>query len=657
MGPSELVFILAVTIVILLPRLKRHTASVFVVAPAGLARLSAARLFGIFCAGAVATFLYLPVSLLLQGNSLDLLSDLPLSRMVMGSLRGGASWVIVAALLWRTPVARSFVALIPAAWILDGFVHQILWYFTQNGASTAVRMVPGWDEWVVGATNYPAVMINTASALALAWLAMRRGGAQWSGGGGFGGVPVSNEMSDATRYLAAAAFQGVGGLGDWLRTWLGQRGRAVPPEVGVDVRLVAEVAEYARWRRLRQHLINAGLALVALVGMVSAYWFVGVLAMLAAGVIWYVEDQSLVATLKSHFLRDNYQPDTIRAKFCRPLDTEQTDALPDASANLTVYSGFSPFVGAGIDLGGWSFAIATDKGRDGLLPAPFQLNDIYEAVGRSIERLQLSGVTQRDHFFVNGQDVRADNILLPDIYGRPVQCISEGTIERYRAKSDARVRHYKWIHVRDWGGELGFSYFLRCSLRGPTLFVEVKRFLLTPLNDGVRTVDGLGESTFGEEMSKLFVAAPLMGLVSLISGPFALVAAFLRGLEKVMGGTERARRRIIDANPRYDYGVHTSLRLAYASGNYDRYFQRADSDYYQKILEKEVLDTLVEFLDAHQIETSDLKDRQSTILNHGVIVQGGNIEAGSLAVGQGAKSVQARVKKLVGRGRTATAGG
>ena len=274
----------------------------------------------------------------------------------------------------------------------------------------------------------------------------------------------------------------------------------------------------------------------------------------------------------------------------------------------------------------------------------------------ALNRLQLPGLRQRDHFFVHGQDVRGDKYLLADCYSRPVQKLSPEAVEYFLHASDSRIRHYKWLLVEDWGGEIAFSYFLRCSLRGPTLFVEIKRFLLTPLRASLREVDTLAPLGFSATLSRLFVVAPLAALFRLIAAPFAVLGYLGKGWEHLWGAPERQRRKLIDANPLYDYGASTSVRQNFASGEYMHYFQRADSDYYQKMLEKEILDTLIEFLDVHQVDTSDLRERQSTILNNGVIVQGGNIETGSLAVGDGARSFQKTVRKAVGKAKAAAVG-
>ena len=577
-------------------------------------------------------------------------------------IRGAATWLVTGFLLVRFAGGRPLLFLVPIVHLLSTFVWQAVYYlqalvFPQG---RAVELLPALESFTSDFDTPRAMVIAASHTLLLAWLSLspkRNISLADIGGGFYGGFPMSDEQSDSTRYLAAAAYQGTLGVGDRVLDFIKRRGRAVAPELGVDLKLVAEVAKYAHHRALFSQLIYSGLALVALALAAMEVPALIALPVLAAGICWFVRSHGERKDLRVFFSHEGFTPEVIRKKFGRGLDGQESDAIPAPDANLTVYSGFSPFLGCGFDFGGWSFAIATDKGKDGAAPQPFEIGQIYAAVGQAIQRLQLAGVEQRDHFFIHGQDLNGDQELLPDKYERPCQHISAESAGKYALTSDPRVRHYRWIRVRDWGGDLVFSYFLRCSVRGPTLFVEVKRYLLTPMLGALRAVDNLGEESVGEVMSKLFVASPIAGFFAMVFAPFGLVARLMAGLSEVFGAEERARRRLIDSNPRYNHGASSTTRQDMASGDYAHYFQRADSDYYQKIIEKEVLDTLVEFLDVRNIDTSDLKDRQSTILNHGVIVQGGNIEAGSLAVGQGAKSMQNTVKRFVGRARGAAAGG
>lgn len=79
---------------------------------------------------------------------------------------------------------------------------------------------------------------------------------------------------------------------------------------------------------------------------------------------------------------------------------------------------------------------------------------------------------------------------------------------------------------------------------------------------------------------------------------------------------------------------------------YRRYFQKLDKEMHLKILERQILDTIVRFLDARNIDTSDLKERQTTILNNGLVVSGsGSIQAESLAVGPQAQALVDKVKR------------
>ncbi len=73
------------------------------------------------------------------------------------------------------------------------------------------------------------------------------------------------------------------------------------------------------------------------------------------------------------------------------------------------------------------------------------------------------------------------------------------------------------------------------------------------------------------------------------------------------------------------------------------YLQLMDSTCTDKAVAKSVLTALVEFLDRHGVDTSDLAEERSTILNNiqndGVIVQG-DLRADTLAVGHGAKATR-----------------
>jgi len=69
---------------------------------------------------------------------------------------------------------------------------------------------------------------------------------------------------------------------------------------------------------------------------------------------------------------------------------------------------------------------------------------------------------------------------------------------------------------------------------------------------------------------------------------------------------------------------------------------------YLKAIERQILDALVEFLKSKNIDTSDLKASQQTILNTGVVVSGGSVTAENLSVGAGARVTQAVTRAAAG---------
>jgi hypothetical protein len=79
------------------------------------------------------------------------------------------------------------------------------------------------------------------------------------------------------------------------------------------------------------------------------------------------------------------------------------------------------------------------------------------------------------------------------------------------------------------------------------------------------------------------------------------------------------------------------------------YFQKMDQEHYQRSLNKVILENLIAFLDDHGVNTDDLKDTQTAIYNSGVIVQGGDVTAQSLAVGERAQAKTGLVGRAMGR--------
>lgn len=473
--------------------------------------------------------------------------------------------------------------------------------------------------------------------------------------------------SNVTRLLCASAIL----LGRSFRKTLldhyKQRFIATAPEVGLDARLLMQVVTYIEnWDEKRDQIrrnfgwLFLALAVVMVVLYLLTQDFVApVIALfLVGGVIQFIQltqqEKYAADKLLDHFKRRDYSEERIRDVFGETaLDSDVESGLPDRNQNIVIYSGFLPFIGTGINLDGWSFATNVTYGKETALgetltPMPFEVRELYEQVQKRLESMNLLGMQFQEMVYVNGLDVRDHEDILPDKYGRPVQLLQAAALDATMAGSDPQVRHYKWIRVHYAQDALILSFFLRFSLRGNNLFTELSRFLLTPPADAYQELDNRRKPEKERRILKLIgkvVASLLLPPLSVISGvllPLEIVTRFISD----WGERRRKRREYkemceeIDENPLYDWGITSSIRDLVGSQRYDRYFQKLDKDMYNKVIERTILDTIVDFLGDHNISTADLKERRTSILNNGVIVQGGNIEAQALAVGTGATATQ-----------------
>src|SRR5207237_633136 len=73
---------------------------------------------------------------------------------------------------------------------------------------------------------------------------------------------------------------------------------------------------------------------------------------------------------------------------------------------------------------------------------------------------------------------------------------------------------------------------------------------------------------------------------------------------------QRRLARVALNNPAFDYGASTSLRQLASDDEYHLLFQELDEGMYLKVIEKQILETIFNFLEAHQIDTTELRQRQ-----------------------------------------------
>jgi hypothetical protein len=323
----------------------------------------------------------------------------------------------------------------------------------------------------------------------------------------------------------------------------------------------------------------------------------------------------------------------------------------DEQRNVVVYGGYVPFVGSGPFQRGWSFTVNLERRKDGGLPTAhdthelgagaggFSVCDLYDVVGDAMLALGLRKLTCQDRLYVSGKDIRNRHEFLPDQFGPPVSQVDAAHIRRVMAEPSETVRCYKRIEVIGWSGHIVLSTYIRLVQTGTNLFVECAYYLIPPLNARYRHVEELVKpQEFGDDVGRWWGRC----LATLVVWPVGGVTAVFDLLQPVLRYRRRAEvRKAIERDPWFDYGVTISLREAVAVNQYSHYFQSIDRDMLIKMIERQLLDSIINFLDRHGIYTSDLRQRQMVILNNGLIMSGGTLKAESVAVGEGSQAVSA----------------
>ena len=202
------------------------------------------------------------------------------------------------------------------------------------------------------------------------------------------------------------------------------------------------------------------------------------------------------------------------------------------------------------------------------------------------------------------------------------------------------ARHYKVIRVVGWGGELVLSTYLRFLRVERGLFVEVSTFLLPPLDEPCHAADRIHAAPSWRENLRLLWESAKATPLLWATAPFHVLQHVGAPLRR--WSLRRQTRRQLRADPMFDRGAMASVRDLEKSTAYRQYFQKLDREMYNKVIEGQLLDAVVDFLDDHDIDTSDLKQRGATVLNNGVMVTGGTLRAESVAAGSKARAIVSR---------------
>jgi hypothetical protein len=456
---------------------------------------------------------------------------------------------------------------------------------------------------------------------------------------------------DMTRYLSAAVTFDSDLAKNVIENILEEPYRAIAVTPGVDL---ATVLKYALAEN-RRRIIRDTLLLIYLFLMIITI----PLGFITIPLFLFISWMTILSERYIRFYGQSSQP-------LRPgqfhgaappspgSDSYRTQQLArveraHSAGNATFYTAFSPFVGYGLITSSWSFAVDVTSPRRDTTPRPFTVQQLYDHVKAGLAELDLPGMEFSERLFVNGHDIHGDPRFLPAQDGPPAISVSQDMLTHLIANPEERARPYLAISVGGWQGDLVTTTFVRFLLSRTDLFVEAARTAVAPLRHEFRAVDEMERAPVEGEFRALLGQSFRQTIPLLLRSGSAVVHELRRG-----GRRDKKKRRHAR---KPDYGALISVREAAADTNWQRYFQVFDNARYSKVIEQRIFRSLIEFLEAHDVDTSSLITRAEVLINNGVQISGNaTVQAQQIAGGPGANATgwTARLRGDGGGGEAAT---
>jgi hypothetical protein len=462
-------------------------------------------------------------------------------------------------------------------------------------------------------------------------------------------------MSDATRYLCAAVHRDRRLAEQVIDRVVDEPYKAPPRSPDVDLVAVVQHALAARRRGLLCDLVllvfALGVLIAAAIGGLSIETLVpaGIVLVGGAWLVAYGEQLLVLYGTLGQGLRPRRagaRPTPPRSSYQR----RRLASLADAErGNVYIYGGYSPFFGSGLALLSWSFALDILRPAEGATAQPITADDLHNFVTREVRAVGLARVEVEDRLFVDGRDLSSDPRFVAPEPAPPWLHAEPELIRGLRALPEDRVRPYACFHVLGWRGQLVCSTYLRFVVTRRHLFAEATHCLLAPIREKYQEIDRIASRPTLRQASRI-------GGRTLLDAPLRLLVAPLRLLQLIqrplaLRSRWAEQRREIKYEKSFNHGAAYSPRQAVADTNFQRYFQQLDSDQYVKIIEKNIFQSMVDFLDDHGIDTTELVERQTTIQNNGVYVSGSaTVNATNIAAGQKAQAKSSAGQNRSGKG-------
>ena len=461
--------------------------------------------------------------------------------------------------------------------------------------------------------------------------------------------------NEITRFISASLHRN-SGLRSFVKNLLKEKYKAVNFSFGIDYEAILKHYSIAKKKRTQElwfffmfYIIAFAIGVILLNSVEESFFSI----FITIGILWLCSH--LYYKGKNKFLVRNYNKENFGA-FTNDLKVDDFDQkkidklIQRIDGNVCYYGGYSPDENLGSRLRTWSFAIDLEQKKDKTIPiTDFESTELYNAIVSKISDV-FPSIQINDKLFGPGNQIRHNSDFLPNPLSFPKSSLEDNEFSLYKNGKDKFFRYYKTFQVSSWENELTLTFLLKIKKSKKYIFVESSYLFFPPLKKKFKEIDELifvksvprGESKFnslsGEPFIKIFTNFfEILGEILFVLGEISSAFDF--------SFTDEDEKNIKN-NYNYNYGEITNLRKLISADIIENYFILSDLDEYTKIFEKRLLDVLSNFLEEKNIDVSEFKQRENNILNNGIIITGGQIQADNLSVGKKSKIQPLSIKPL-----------
>lgn len=323
-------------------------------------------------------------------------------------------------------------------------------------------------------------------------------------------------------------------------------------------------------------------------------------------------------------------------------------------AELVVYRGQNPFVGAGIHLDKWSWSTAMQlypAVPDAEVPV-FRPMELQDFLTKDLMALRVTPTLTPGYRFselhVTHWAALSSNYLLHYPEAAPLlEQLDAGRNPQLKPEdwavlmdsSPEWLRYFRGYRVEGWERQLAVSTFLHVGCQQHTLYLEWQAFVLPPIDPALRTVDDERLPVLPELWRALCetVVLPLS-----IPGRIGTLWRWARERTGLGRGDARS-----PGQAAFVFGADRTVREMGAGEEFTSFFEATDMERYLQILRDRVFDGVHRFLAENGISTANF-DRAVTQISNATYIDNSNVVAGNIGGSHNAGTMGAASMSAVG---------